>query len=103
MGMKLAALVSLVPFALLAFACGAKDDEEAKRPATGSGGTVGTGGSIGVGGSAGGIIIGTGGSDATTGGTGGSSAAAGTSGEIPMETADSIRGKSCAGWSSEPE
>lgn len=102
MSMKLAALVSLVPFALVAFACGAKDDEGAKRPATGSGGSVGTGGSVGVGGSAGSIVIGTGGSSAT-GGSGGSSAAAGTSGEIPMETADSIRGKSCAGWSSEPE
>jgi hypothetical protein len=100
--MKLAALVSLVPVAVLAFACGAKDDEEAKRPAVGNGGSVGTGGSIGVGGSAGGIVIGTGGSDAT-GGTGGSAATAGTSGEIPMETADTIRGKSCAGWSSEPE
>ncbi len=104
MSMKLAALVSLVPFAVLAFACGSKD-EEAKRPASGSGGSVGTGGSIGVGGSAGGIVIGTGGDTATGGsvGSGGSAASAGTTGEIPMETADTIRGKSCAGWSSEPE
>jgi hypothetical protein len=102
MGMKLAALVSLVPVAVVAFACGSNDEEGAKRPATGSGGAGGTGGAIGVGGSAGGVPIGTGGSGAT-GGTGGSAASAGTSGEIPMETADTIRGKSCAGWSSEPE
>jgi hypothetical protein len=97
--MKLAALVSLVPVAVLGFACGSNDEEGAKSPGTGSGGT---GGAIGVGGSAGGVLIGTGGSSAT-GGTGGSAASAGTSGEIPMETADTIRGKSCAGWSSEPE
>lgn len=96
--MKLAALVSLAPVAVLAFACGAKDDEGAKRPGSGSGGT---GGAIGIGGSAGGIVIGTGGSSATGGS--GSAASAGTSGEIPEETADTIRGKSCAGWSSEPE
>ena len=81
---------ALAALALLALACGSKDNDD-------DGGVNGSGASGGTGGT---TIIPIGGSGGTTG-VGGN----GTSGngEIPPETAESLREKACTGWSNEPE
>jgi hypothetical protein len=91
----LAALI--IPLGAAAFACSSEDDGDKPKNAA-TGGSGGSGGGIGVGGSAGGISV-SGGSA----GSNGSGASSGTGGDIPEETADGLRMKACAGWTSEPE
>ena len=97
--LKTLTLAAFVPLALAAFACSSDDDPKAKGGLAGSGNTAATGGGIGIGGAAGSSMIEVGGgahvSSGATSGTGG--------GEIPEETADGLRMKACAGWTSEPE
>jgi hypothetical protein len=95
--LKHIALAAFIPLGAAAFACSSGDGDEKPKGATG--GTGGsTGGSIGIGGSAGSQIVVGGGSGS------GSGASSGTGGgEIPDETADGLRMKACAGWTSEPE
>ena len=97
--LKPIALAAMIPLGVLAFACSSEDGEQKpKNGATGgTGGSGGTGGAIGIGGSAGQIGVG-GGAGST-----GSGASSGSGGEIPPETADGLRMKACAGWTSEPE
>jgi len=85
-----------LPIVLALLACSAKDQKPNK--ASGAAGT----GNAGSGGSAGQSVIDLGGSSGTGGS--GTAAASGTdSGTIPAETADGLRMKACAGWTSEPE
>jgi hypothetical protein len=95
--LKHIALAAFIPLGAALFACSSDDGDQKPKGATGGTGG-GTGGSIGIGGSAGSQIVVGGGS-----GTG-SGASSGTGGgEIPDETADGLRMKACAGWTSEPE
>jgi hypothetical protein len=90
---------TFIPLALLAFACGSKDDAGKKggSGATGSGGSAASGGSGGSGGS----IVVTGGTG--SGGSSGASAGSSGNGTITRETAADLRAKACAGQSTEPE
>lgn len=91
-------LVMLLPLSAAAFACSSEDGEQKSTGGATGGAGGSTGGGIGVGGSAGGILVG------GSSGSDGSGASSGTgSGEIPQETADGLRMKACAGWTSEPE
>lgn len=92
--MKATALISL---AVLAFACGSKDDDD--KGAGASGGKNGAGATGGTS-----MISLTGGS--SSGGTSGNSASGGSangSGTITMETAADLRAKACVGSNFEPE
>jgi hypothetical protein len=81
---------ALLPLAFLVFACSSEDDNGGSDTTGGSGGSGGTG-VIQIGGSSG-----TGSSSGGTGATGGN-------GEIPHETAETLREKACTGWTNEPE
>ena len=97
--LKILTLAAFVPLGLAAFACSSDDDPKGKGGLTGGGNAPGTGGGIGIGGGAGTSMIEVGG-----GANVGSGATSGTGGgEIPPETADGLRMKACAGWTSEPE
>jgi hypothetical protein len=91
---------TFIPLALLALACGSKTDEKGQGGLGGSKGTGGskngTGGTTSITLTGGTTGTGTGGTDGTTGGSSGN-------GTISMETANDLRAKACAGWSSEPE
>jgi len=97
--LKILTFAAFVPLGLAAFACSSDDDPKGKGGLAGAGNTAATGGGIGIGGAAGNSMIEVGGSanagSGATSGTGG--------GEIPPETADGLRMKACAGWTSEPE
>jgi hypothetical protein len=94
--LKQIALAAFIPLGAAAFACSSDDAAQEPKGATGgAGGSVG--GGIGIGGAAGGIVVG------GSSGSNGTGATSGTSGEIPPETADGLRMKACAGWTSEPE
>jgi hypothetical protein len=93
----------IIPLALLAAACSSStSDKEHSLGGGGKGGGGGTGATAATGGTS--TISITGGTTGTgTGGTDGTTAGTSGNGTISMETANDLRAKSCAGWSSEPE
>jgi hypothetical protein len=96
--LKYLTLAAFVPVGLAVLACGSEDEQQKPRASSGAGASGGTGGGIGIGGGAGTSAISVGG-----GANSGSGATSGSGGEIPPETADGLRMKACAGWTSEPE
>ncbi len=89
--------LAALPLLLVVLACSSKEDKSGKAA-----GAAGSGNATSSGGTAGQSVIDIGGSSGTGGS--GSGAAAGTDGgTIPPETADGLRMKACAGWTSEPE
>lgn len=86
---------AMVPCVLLALACGSKSEDQPGHD--GSGAAPGSGGSTMIAVTGGTSGTGTGGDSSASGGT------SGTNGTITMETAEDLRKKACAGWSSEPE
>jgi hypothetical protein len=91
----------IIPLTLLAVACGSSTTDKDKslgssKGTGGSGATAATGGTTTIAVTGGTSSGGTGGTDGTTAGSSGN-------GTISMETANDLRAKSCAGWSSEPE
>jgi hypothetical protein len=86
----------LLPLVLLALACSSDEkeagDDAAQNGGSNGAGNAGTGSFIPIGGTSG------------TQGSGGSNGTSGNgSGEIPPETAESLRQKACTGWANEPE
>src|SRR4051812_24011849 len=98
----------IIPLALLAVACGSSTNDKGD---TSLGGRKGTGGSTGATSATGGTstIAVTGGTSTggtstggtSTGGSDGATAGSSGNGTISMETANDLRAKACAGWSSE--
>jgi hypothetical protein len=90
---------TFIPLALLALACGSKDD----GGKTGGSGATGSGGSAATGGSGGSIVVTGGTGGASSGGSSGATGGSSGNGTITMETAADLRAKACAGQSTEPE
>ena len=92
----------IIPLALFAVAAACGSSTTDKGASLGGSKGKGTGGSTGATGGTTPIAI-TGGTTSSSGGTDGTTAGSSGNGTISMETADDLRSKSCAGWSSEPE